>query len=179
MDVERERGITVKSVCATTYHDFEGRTYQLNLIDTPGHIDFNWEVQRSLTACEVKFKICTFKTMYRFNLYRINNDESHIFKLDEGVILVVDATEGIQAQTMTNFFLAFELDLKIIPVLNKTDLEHANVPRCLTELETIFDIEPESVIQISAKTGKNVESVLDAIVERFGSIVHLNSDIYT
>ena len=85
------------------------------------------------------------------------------------MILVVDATEGIQAQTMTNFFLAFELDLKIIPVLNKTDLGHANVPRYLTELETIFDIEPESVIQISAKTGKNVESVLDAIVTRYGS----------
>ena len=160
MDVERERGITVKSVCATTYHDFEGQTYQLNLIDTPGHIDFNWEVQRSLTACEVKLKI-SIAVHYTWKC---------VLNLTKGVVLVVDATEGIQAQTMTNFFLAFELDLKIIPVLNKTDLSHANVPRCLKELETVFDIEPESVIQISAKTGKNVDSVLNAIVTRKWSI---------
>lgn len=103
------------------------------MIDTPGHVDFNWEVARSLTACD-------------------------------GVILVVDATQGIQAQTMSNFYLAFELGLAIVPVLNKTDLPTADAEQCREELMDTFDIEPDQCIEISAKSGLNVNTVLDAIV---------------
>ncbi|MBQ6486772.1 translation elongation factor 4 [Candidatus Saccharibacteria bacterium] len=134
MELEREKGITIK--LAPVQMDYKG--YELNLIDTPGHVDFSYEVSRSLQAVE-------------------------------SAILVVDATQGIQAQTLANVYLALEQDLTIIPVINKIDLPAANVEKVTNEIVNLLGCKPEEIIPVSAKTGLNVEKVLDAIIERGSS----------
>ena len=135
MDLERERGITIKAQAVRMALQHDGRLYELNLIDTPGHVDFSYEVSRSLAACE-------------------------------GALLVVDATQGIQAQTLANVYLALEHDLAIIPVLNKIDLPAADVPRSLDELRQAFGFEADEVLSVSAKQGDGVPELLAAVVER-------------
>lgn len=133
MDIERERGITIKANNATfEFKSKDGNVYLMNLIDTPGHVDFNYEVSRSLAACE-------------------------------GVILVVDASQGVEAQTLANLYLAMEADLKIIPVINKIDLPGANIPRTLDMIEDALGLDRDEAIPISAKTGENVLEVLESI----------------
>src|SRR5271154_7000260 len=130
MDLEREKGITIKlAPVRMQYKDFE-----LNLIDTPGHVDFSYEVSRSLEAVE-------------------------------GAILVVDASQGIQAQTLANVYLALAADLTIIPVLNKIDLPAANVEKVTTEIVNLLGCKPEDILKISAKTGEGVELVLQRIID--------------
>ncbi len=135
MELERERGITIKARAVTIYHEFQGENYQLNLIDTPGHVDFNYEVEKSLQACE-------------------------------GAVLLVDASQGVEAQTVANAYLAIEQDQEIIPVLNKVDLAHARPDEIAEEIENSLAIEATDALQISAKTGKGVAEVLDRVVER-------------
>ncbi|KAF6020357.1 GUF1 [Bugula neritina] len=135
LQVEKERGITVKAQTASLFYEYKGKKHLLNLIDTPGHVDFHYEVKRSLAACQ-------------------------------GAILLVDANEGVQAQTLANFYLAFELDLPIIPVINKIDLKVAKPEVVVQQLNTLFDITPDQIIKISAKLGTGVDEVLKAIVER-------------
>uniref|UniRef100_A0A672FQ59 Translation factor Guf1, mitochondrial-like n=1 Tax=Salarias fasciatus TaxID=181472 RepID=A0A672FQ59_SALFA len=135
LQVERERGITVKAQTASLFYSHQGEQYLLNLIDTPGHVDFSYEVSRSISACQ-------------------------------GVLLIVDANQGIQAQTVANFYLAFEAQLAIIPVINKIDLKNADPERAESQIEKVFDIPAEECIRISAKLGTNVEKVLQAVVDR-------------
>lgn len=135
LDVERERGITVKARTVAIDYEHEGKTYELNLIDTPGHVDFHYEVSRSLAACE-------------------------------GALLLVDAFQGVQAQTVANTYAAIESDLEIVPVINKIDLPVTRVDEVMDEIETILGLDGLSSLQISAKTGLNVEDVLKAIVEQ-------------
>uniref|UniRef100_G3USB6 GTP binding elongation factor GUF1 n=1 Tax=Meleagris gallopavo TaxID=9103 RepID=G3USB6_MELGA len=135
LQVERERGITVKAQSASLFYNYKGVNYLLNLIDTPGHVDFSYEVSRSLSACQ-------------------------------GVLLVVDANEGIQAQTVANFYLAFEAQLAIIPVINKIDLKNADPERVEKQIEKLFDIPVSECIRISAKQGTNIEKVLEKVIEK-------------
>ena len=136
MDLERERGITIKAHPVTMYYRArDGQVYELNLIDTPGHVDFSYEVSRSLSACE-------------------------------GAILVVDATQGVEAQTVANYHLALKHNLAIVPVLNKIDLPHADIDRVKLQLEEVLAIPSEEVILASAKEGIGVEEILEAVVER-------------
>lgn len=135
MDLERERGITIKAQSvALDYMARDGQTYRLNMIDTPGHVDFSYEVSRSLTACE-------------------------------GALLVVDASQGVQAQTVANCYTASELNLEILPVLNKIDLPSADPERAITEIEEIIGIDAKDAIRCSAKTGEGVADILEAIVQ--------------
>ncbi|HEU4394395.1 MAG TPA: translation elongation factor 4 [Planctomycetota bacterium] len=135
MELERERGITIKAKAVALKHEQDGEEYRLNLIDTPGHVDFSYEVSRSLAACE-------------------------------GALLLVDAAQGVQAQTMANFFLALNGGLEIIPVLNKVDLLAARPEQVMEEMEHLLGVLPRDVIKVSAKTGLGVDDLLRAVVER-------------
>ena len=135
MDLEKEKGITIKSHAIQMDYVYKGEKFTLNLIDTPGHVDFSYEVSRAIASCE-------------------------------GALLVVDATQGIQAQTISNLYLAVEHDLEIIPVLNKIDVESAMVELVTDQIVDMIGCEPEDVLKCSAKTGDGVREILDAIVER-------------
>ncbi|MGO2053096.1 elongation factor 4 [Arthrobacter sp. MYb229] len=135
MDIERERGITIKSQAVRMPWEVDGVTYALNMIDTPGHVDFTYEVSRSLAACE-------------------------------GAVLLVDAAQGIEAQTLANLYLAIESDLNIIPVLNKIDLPNAQPEKYAEELANLIGCDPDDVLKVSGKTGQGVEALLDEVIKQ-------------
>jgi len=135
MELERERGITIKARAVALSLEHEGETYRLNLIDTPGHVDFSYEVSRSLAACE-------------------------------GVLLLVDASQGIEAQTLANFYLALDADLAIVPIINKTDHPLARIDDVADEVTSAFGVDADDILRVSAKLGTGVEAVLGAIVEQ-------------
>ena len=135
MDLEKERGITIKSHAIQMEYLYKGETYTLNLIDTPGHVDFSYEVSRSIAACE-------------------------------GALLVVDATQGVQAQTISNLYMAIENDLEIIPVINKCDMPNAMPEEVADEIIDLIGCEQSDIILASGKTGLGVEDILSAVVER-------------
>ncbi|MDG1157848.1 MAG: translation elongation factor 4 [Flavobacteriales bacterium] len=143
MDLERERGITIKSHAIQMNHEHEGQSYVLNLIDTPGHVDFSYEVSRSIAACE-------------------------------GALLIVDATQGIEAQTISNLYLALEHDLEIIPILNKMDLPSADPEGVTDQIVELIGCDPSDVIPASGKTGQGVDAILEAIITR---IPHPKGDV--
>src|SRR6202162_3094502 len=136
MDLERERGITIKAQSVTLqYQARDGERYQLNLIDTPGHVDFSYEVSRSLAACE-------------------------------GALLVVDASQGVEAQSVANCYTAIEQGLEVLPVINKIDLPSADPDRGTTEIEDVIGIDAHDAIRASAKTGEKVPDILEAVIHR-------------
>lgn len=135
LDVERERGITVKAQTCTMIYNHNGEDYLLHLVDTPGHVDFRAEVSRSYASCG-------------------------------GALLLVDASQGVQAQTVANFYLAFAQGLELIPVLNKVDLPSAEPERALQQMKDSFELDTENAVGVSAKTGLNVEKLLPTVVEK-------------
>src|SRR5581483_10449038 len=136
MELERERGITIKAqTAALEYQSRDGNRYLLNLIDTPGHVDFSYEVSRSLAACE-------------------------------GALLVVDASQGVEAQTVANCYTAIEQGVEVVPVLNKIDLPSANPERAIQEIEDVIGIAAKDAVRVSAKTGEGVDDVLEAVIAR-------------
>jgi GTP-binding protein LepA len=135
MDIERERGITIKAQPVKVIYNYNGEDYEINIIDTPGHVDFSYEVSRSMAACE-------------------------------GAVLIVDASQGIEAQTVAHSYLAIENELDIVPVLNKIDLPNANVQESLQQVVDLLGVPRQDVLKMSAKTGEGVENVLKAIIER-------------
>ena len=135
MDLERERGITIKSHAIQMDYEYEGEKYVLNLIDTPGHVDFSYEVSRSIAACE-------------------------------GALLIVDAAQSIQAQTISNLYLALENDLEIIPILNKVDLPSANPEEVTDDIVDLLGCDPDEIIHASGKTGFGVDNILKAILDK-------------
>ena len=135
LDIERDRGITVKARTVALVHEANGQQYELNLIDTPGHVDFHYEVSRSLAACE-------------------------------GALLLVDAFQGVQAQTVANAYAALNSDLEIIPVINKIDLPVTRIDEVLEEIETVLGLDPDEALLVSAKAGIGIEEVFEAIRER-------------
>src|SRR5579863_4411677 len=136
MELERERGITIKAASVTLYYTAkDGQQYQLNMIDTPGHVDFSYEVSRSLAACE-------------------------------GALLVVDASQGVEAQTVANCYTAIEQGVEVVPVLNKIDLPSANPERAMQEIEDVIGIDAHDAVRVSAKTGEGVDDVLEAAIHR-------------
>lgn len=135
MDIERERGITIKSQAVTIpYTARDGKEYELNLVDTPGHVDFTYEVSRAISSCE-------------------------------GALLLIDASQGVEAQTLANLYLAMEHNLEIIPVINKIDLPSADIPSCLHQIDHDLGLDPDMAIKVSAKTGEGVDDLFEAIVE--------------
>jgi GTP-binding protein LepA len=136
MDIERERGITIKAqTAALSYKARDGKVYNLNLIDTPGHVDFSYEVSRSLSACE-------------------------------GALLVVDASQGVEAQTVANCYTALDLGVEVVPVLNKMDLPQANPEQAKQEIEEVIGIDATDAIPCSAKTGMGIDEILEAVIAR-------------
>src|SRR3954467_4064486 len=134
MDIEKERGITIKAqTAALHYKALDGQVYNLNLIDTPGHVDFSYEVSRSLSACE-------------------------------GALLVVDASQGVEAQTVANCYTALELGVEVVPVLNKIDLPNADPPSAIAEIEDVIGIEAGDAVHCSAKTGEGIEDILESVI---------------
>ena len=138
MDLERERGITIKSHAIQMEHEYEGTKYVLNLIDTPGHVDFSYEVSRSIAACE-------------------------------GALLIVDSTQGVQAQTISNLYMAIDNNLEIIPVINKIDMPNAMPEEVEDEIIDLIGCERSDIIRASGKTGEGVPEILKAIIERVPS----------
>ena len=141
MDLERERGITIKSHAIQMEYEYKGEKYVLNLIDTPGHVDFSYEVSRSIAACE-------------------------------GALLVVDATQGVQAQTISNLYMAIDNDLEIIPVINKIDMPNAMPEEVADEIIDLLGCKREDILLASGKTGEGVEDILNAVVERIPLVPH-------
>eukprot|EP01124_Arcella_intermedia_P022768 TRINITY_DN3469_c0_g1_i1.p1 TRINITY_DN3469_c0_g1~~TRINITY_DN3469_c0_g1_i1.p1 ORF type:complete len:622 (-),score=123.11 TRINITY_DN3469_c0_g1_i1:2-1867(-) len=143
--VEQERGITVKAQTASMFYQYKDKTYLLNLIDTPGHVDFSYEVSRSLKACE-------------------------------GAVLLVDASRGIQAQTMANFWLAFEADLQIVPCVNKIDMKNAQTTLVMKQMVDVFGVDKDAILQISAKNGIGIHTLLNSIIEQIRPPSNSNPD---
>ena len=144
LDVERERGITVKAQTCSMIYKYEGEDYLLHLVDTPGHVDFRAEVSRSYASCG-------------------------------GALLLVDASQGVQAQTVANFYLAFSQGLELVPIINKVDLPSADPPRALEQISSTFELDPNNAVLVSAKTGLNVEAVLPSVVKNIPAYVYTRS----
>ena len=137
MDIERERGITIKSQAVTIpYHAKDGNDYELNFVDTPGHVDFSYEVSRAIASCE-------------------------------GALLLIDATQGVESQTVSNMYMAIEQDLAIVPVINKIDLASADIPSCKNQIDNELGLDSEDAMCVSAKTGEGIDELLEAIVTKF------------
>ena len=146
MDIEKERGITIKSQAVTIpYRAADGKDYELNLVDTPGHVDFTYEVSRAISSCE-------------------------------GALLLIDASQGVEAQTLANMYLAMEHNLEIIPVINKIDLPSADIPSCLHQIDHDLGLDPDCACYVSAKTGEGVDSLFEAIVNQIPAPSGKNED---